>query len=77
VFVNCKSGLVMDVSGVSTADDVPIVQWALTGQATQLWSGVAVGVPAPTTSTTSTTTTVPVTSTTTSSTVPDLDLGIF
>jgi len=34
VFVNYKSGLVMDVSGVSTADDVPIVQWALTSTTT-------------------------------------------
>ena len=43
VFVNYKSGLVMDVSGGSGAENVPLVQWPWTGQANQVWAGVAVG----------------------------------
>jgi hypothetical protein len=43
VFVNYKSGLVMDVSGGSGADDVPLIQWPWKGRANQVWTGVAVG----------------------------------
>ena len=38
VLVNSHSGLVMDVSGASTATGDPIVQWAANGGANQKWT---------------------------------------
>lgn len=61
VFANYKSGQVMDVSGASAGDDVPLTQWQFHGAPNQRWSGVAVGVPVTTTSSTTVTTVTPTT----------------
>jgi alpha-galactosidase len=42
-FVNRNSGLLLDVSGASTNDSAPVIQYANNGQANQQWSFVDAG----------------------------------
>ena len=40
---NRQSGLCLDVSGASTANDAPVIQWTCTGNANQQWQVKSIG----------------------------------